>query len=288
MIKYSGKVFTSADLDLIRKLIADNPSMHRTALSELVCQHLNWYQLDGGLKAMRCRAVMLQMQSDGLINLPSSTRKVLRPDKSIKHTDATNPQEELNSRVDAIKNLRLELVNKTTTLLWNEYIDRYHYLGFTKLPGSQLRYLAYADDQLVACLGFGAAAWKTAPRDQFIGWTQDQRKNKLHLVVNNARFLILPWIKSKNLASKLLSMVAKRIASDWQNRYNYQPVLLETFVETGRFTGACYKAANWIVVGKTKGRGRGDGDYKFSLPIKDVLLFPLGKKFKSILCSDTP
>ena len=180
--------------------------------------------------------------------------------------------------------LHLELViERKTSLLWNEYIDRYHYLGYQPLPGAQLRYFIFSNNTKLALLGFSAAAWKTSPRDNFIGWTAEQRQRNLALVVNNARFLILPWVKSKNLASKILSMAKNRLAKDWQNRYGYQPVLMETFVEIPRFTGACYKAANWLYLGETKGRGKLDGKHQAQLPIKAVMVCPLVKDFRQHL-----
>lgn len=185
MIKYSGRIFTESEINWIRQLIADNPSMKRTPLSRLVCQHLNWYQHDGRLKEVRCRVVMLQMQKDGLLELPPPQHNFFQ-NHQINHTKRTNRQQEINSRVDSIGDIHIELVTQKTTSLWNEYIDRYHYLGFTKLPGAQLRYFVYINNQPIACLGFGAAAWKTEARDQFIGWNQQQREKKLHLIVNNA------------------------------------------------------------------------------------------------------
>ena len=140
--------------------------------------------------------------------------------------------------------------------MWNEYIQRYHYLGYTAMSGSQLRYSVYADDKLLALLSFGASAWKLAARDTFIGWQDHQRRKNLHLMVNNARFLILPWIQCKGLASKILSIVNRQLPIDWQQRYRFKPVLLETFVECERHRGTSYKAANWIFVGKTVGRGK--------------------------------
>ena len=153
------------------------------------------------------------------------------------------------------------------------------------LPGAQLRYFVTIDQQIVAALGFGAAAWQTAPRDQFIGWSHEQRQNNLPLIVNNARFLILPWVKSKNLASKILAMTARRLPDEWENQYGTRPVLLETFVDTERFTGACYKVANWTYVGKTKGRGKLGPAGKQSVPIKDIWLYPLCRQFKKQLTS---
>jgi len=188
--------------------------------------------------------------------------------------------------VKALPDLHLEVVtDREKSALFREYVHRYHYLGYTPLPGAQLRYFALSNGHTLALFGFGAAAWKILPRDNFIGWNHRQRQKRLHLIVNNARFLILPWVKSKNLASKLLAMAAKRIPQDWCNTYSYKPVLLETFVESQHFQGTCYKAANWIYVGQTKGRGKLDIHNSASLPKKDIFLFPLTPTFKEILCT---
>ena len=175
------------------------------------------------------------------------------------------------------------MVAKSTSALWNEYIERYHYLGYKTLPGAQLRYFITAGKQIVALTGFGAAAWQTAPRDQFIGWNHDQRKKNLNLIANNARFLILPWVNSKNLASKILSLTSQCLPNNWEERYNVRPVLLESFVEKNRFSGTCYKAANWINVGQTKGRGKLGPAGKISVPIKDIWVYPLRKNFRVLL-----
>jgi hypothetical protein len=152
------------------------------------------------------------------------------------------------------------------------------------MSGSQLRYNVFAGERLVALLSFGASAWKLAARDQFIGWQEVQRQKNLQLVVNNARFLILPWIRSKGLASKILSKVARQLPLDWHQRYGYSPVLFETFVECERHRGTCYKAANWIHVGQTSGRGKKSTSHDPTLPIKDIWLYPLRKNFVSALC----
>ena len=157
------------------------------------------------------------------------------------------------------------------------------YLGYTPLPGAQQRYFAYSGATLLALLGFGAAAWQCAPRDRFIGWTHAQRQRHLPLIVNNARFLILPWVRSPNLASKLLAMAARRVPLDWQQRYGYRPVLLESFVETERFTGTCYKAANWRYLGQTKGRGKLGPPGRQSVSIKDLWVYPLEARFRDRL-----
>ena len=282
MIRYCGREFTLHELELIKVLIKNNPQFTRMRLSKEVCRMFQWLKPDGQLKDMSCRVAMLRMHEDGLIILPPPT-KIKRPIKKIKITSATEQQNLVVSSVTLLPQLRFHMVTKANSALWNEYIERYHYLGYTPLPGAQLRYFIYAGEQIVALTGFSAAAWQTAPRDQFIGWNHEQRKKNLHLITNNARFLILPWVKSKNLASKILSLSARYIPDDWEKKYNIRPVLLESFVEKKRFTGICYKAANWRLCGQTKGRGKLGPSGKISVPIKDVWLYPLDKNFRNIL-----
>ena len=284
MTRYCGRDFTPKELEQIRSLIEHNPEFNRTRLSEEVCRMLQWLKPDGKLKDMSCRVVMLRMHRDGLIMLPPSTR-IKQPVRKIEFTAATEPQRPVMCSVDQLPQLHLKMVTKTTSALWNEYIERYHYLGHTTLPGAQFRYFITAGEQIVALVGFGAAAWQTAPRDKFIGWNHDQRKKNLNLIVNNARFLILPWIQSKNLASKVLSLMARHLPDDWENRYKIRPVLLESFVQKDRFAGTSYKAANWQNVGETKGRGKLGPAGKISVPIKDVWVYPIEKKFKVLLKS---
>ncbi len=181
--------------------------------------------------------------------------------------------------------LQLQLVSERhDSHLHNEYLDRYHYLGYQPLPGAQLRYFVRADQRIVALLGFGAAAWTLKPRDCFIGWTANQRHQSLHLLVNNARFLILPRVRCKNLASSILAMAARHLADDWESYYGVRPVLLETFVEQPRFQGTCYQAANWTYLGETRGRGKLDIHHQNPLPKKAIWVYPLNKHFRYILC----
>jgi len=282
MKRYCGRDFTPKEFEQIRLLIKHNPNFNRTRLSTEVCRMFQWLKPDGKLKDMSCRVAMLRMEKDGLIQLPPSTRKKQLV-KKIEFTSATDPQHPISSPVNQLPQLHLQLVTKATSALWNEYIERYHYLGYSTLPGAQLRYFITAGEQIVALTGFGAAAWQTAPRDQFIGWSHEQRKKNLHLIVNNARFLILPWIQSKNLASKILSLMIRFLPDAWEARYNIRPVLMESFVQKDRFAGTCYKAANWVKVGETKGRGKLGPAGKISVPIKDIWVYPLNKKFKILL-----
>ena len=286
MKRYCGRIFSEEELALIVELIEKNPSKHRLALSQDVCRMLSWYKADGGLKEMSCRVAMLRMQRDGLIQLPPP-RRTYKPAPKLIVTSASDPQSSVQSPVHLLGELQLNLVTSTNSRIWNEYIQRYHYLGYTPLPGAQLRYFITMNNQILALLGFGASAWQVAPRDNFIGWDHEQRRKGLPLIVNNARFLILPWVQSKNLASKILAMVARQLPIDWSERYNIRPVLMETFVETERFAGTCYKAANWIHVGQTKGRGKLGPQGVQSVPFKEIFLYPLASNFRSVLKSST-
>ncbi len=283
-MRYCGRDFTPADLDAIRALIAAAPGASRAELSHQVCRSLGWAKPDGAPKAMSCRVAMLRMHADGLIPLPPPRHPVRRPTSHTHTHPATDPGPPLTAPVHRLGPLELHLVaGRAESHLWNEYIARYHYLGYTPLPGAQLRYFARAQGRTLALLGFGAAAWRLGPRDHWIGWTDTQRQRNLHRVVNNARYLILPWIASKNLASKLLALAARRLPHDWAARYAYKPLLLETFVDADRYPGTCYRAANWVHVGTTQGRGKLDRNHTARLPRKDIWLYPLVPGFRSLL-----
>jgi hypothetical protein len=285
-MKYCGRNFSISEINHIRRLIAENPQENRRQLSRRVCELFGWLRPGGLTKDMSCRVAMIRMHSDGLIQLPPPQSKNGNGRRCTRRTpQADPPLSGFETPAGYLKDLQLELVTDTDqSLLWNEFIDRYHYLGYTPLPGAQLRYFAKSQNTALALFGFGAAAWMTTPRDKFIGWNPSQRQNNLHLVVNNARFLILPWVHSTHLASRLLGMVSRQIADDWQNRYSYRPVMLETFVEIPRFKGTAYKAANWIHVGQTQGRGKLGQPWENNLPIKDIWLYPLHKRFRQFLC----
>jgi hypothetical protein len=282
---YCGRPFDSSDLELIRALIAASPPLNRARLSREVCERLNWRRADGRLKDMSCRVALLRMQADGLITLPPPRNA--KPVAYRAHPDIERAVLEptIVPAVDLAR-LTVDLVAaKRDSLLWNAYIHRHHYLGHQLMPGAQLRYFVRADTQVVALLSFGASAWKTRPRDEFIGWTHEQRPRNLHLIVNNARFLILPWIKCRNLASRILALISRRLAHDWHTRYAYRPVLLETFVEKPRFAGTCYRAANWHYLGDTQGRGKLDRLHRNAEPVKSIWVYPLVSDFRRQLCN---
>jgi hypothetical protein len=281
-MRYCGREFTEDEIELIRQLLAGRPRLSRAGLSRAVCEQLTWRRPDGRLKEMSCRVAMLRMEKDGLITLPPPRGTKPTGYRLNSHIERATDVPEIVPEVDLGK-LAVEVVTKRDSSLWNGYVQRYHYLGHQLIPGAQLRYFVRAADRIVALLSFGASAWKTKPRDDLIGWNAEQRVRNLHLIVNNSRFLILPWVRQKNLASRILSLISRRLPQDWLAAYAYSPVLLETFVEKPRFKGTCYKAANWRYVGDTQGRGKLDQFMLYAKPVKSIWVYPLVSDFRRYL-----
>lgn len=284
-VRYCGRDFTPTELQTIRALI-DRRDEHptRAAIARAVCEALSWRKPDGQGKAMSARVALLRMHRDGLIRLPPPTCGNGNGRRTPPLTARSDPRPPITGARAELTALHLQQVtDRDDSRLWNELIQRYHYLGYQPLPGAQLRYLIRNDADLLGALGLSAAAWKVAPRDRFIGWTPSQREAQLHRLVNNSRFLLLPWVQVRYLASSVLSLMTRQLGRDWQARYNYQPLLLETFVERARFNGTCYRAANWIHVGHTQGRGKLDHHKRYPQPIKDIYLYPLRPNFRQEL-----
>ena len=232
---------------------------------------------------MSCRVAMLKMYRQGLIELPAPRTLQGRPG-AVSPSLASDPQPVFETSLANLATIRLEIVKPRKPLkLWNEFIARYHYLGYKIMPGAQLRYFIMSGDRVLGAMGFGGAAWKVAPRDHFIGWTAAERESRLYLIVNQTRFLILPWVRCQNLATKSLALATKRLPGDWTARYGYQPVLLETFVDTTKFHGTCYKAGNWLQVGLTQGRSRQDRTHAKDQPVKSIWVMPLKRNFRTTL-----
>ena len=284
--RYYGRDFTADEMARLRTLIATEPQPTRAALSREFCRRTGWLKPDGGLKDMMARVTMLAMHRDARIVLPAPKGKQGRP-KPItfgSHTDP--PLLPPPTRLDEVRPLEIRTVVRDTRegALWNEFIARYHYLGYTRLVGAQMRYTIHdRAGQPLALLGFSTAAWKLAARDRVIGWTPQVRRKNLHLVVDNPRFLILPWILIPNLGSHILALIRRKLPEDWASRYHIEPVLIETFVETPRHTGAVYRASGWTFVGTTQGRGRYDTDRKFDKPMKGIWLRALRRDWKRVL-----
>jgi hypothetical protein len=287
--RYCGREFSAADLNSIRQLLEIRPVLGRVALSRRVCQDLGWINEMGKPKEMSCRVALLRMEKDGLLQLHPPLRKNGQGKRRFELTEASDPREPVQASLRALEPLVFQRVEKgKLSSLWNELIQRYHYLGYRPLSGAQMRYLVWsADGRLLAAVGFGASAWQVKPRDHYIGWNHQQRVRGLHRIANNARFLILPWVKCGGLASRILSGIIKPLRADWSLRYGYEPVLLETFVEIPRFTGTSYRAANWIRLGQTQGRGKLEKHHRQIGPRKDIWIYPLHSDFRRLLCAPT-
>jgi hypothetical protein len=282
-ICYRGRRIEDADLDFIRWLIAQNPGDSRRALSIKLCQAWNWVQANGQLRDMACRSLMLQLDRGGLIELPA--RRVTPINNVIERRkrklQVPPPGPELESSIAQLGELELRQVRRSEgESLFGGLIDAYHYLGYTQFVGEHLKYLVYAKDQPIACLAWSSAPRHLGCRDRFIGWSPTVRRKKLHFVAYNARFLILPWVRVRQLASHVLGRIAQQLSADWQGLYHHPIYLLETFVDTERFAGTCYKAANWIYLGLTTGRGKNDQTNKANRSLKALWVYPLGEDFR--------
>jgi len=276
------------EVEQIRQLIAEEGSRGRSHISNRLCEIWDWRQANGRHRQIACRDLLRQLQSKGLIELPPMLKAARRVGyvnqvSKLEWSDRVPLQADLRSVGDEI---RVELAQEVEkTRLFNRLIGGCHYLGYQQPTGAQLKYLAWRKDAPVACVSFGPAAFKVAPRDQFIGWTSERRQQRLDWLVNNDRFLILPWVQVRGLASLVLSQCLRRLRADWHQVYHHDLALAESFIEQGRFTGRCYAAANWRCVGRTRGRGRNDRFFEAALPVKTVWLYPLRTDFREILCA---
>ena len=285
--RYCGREFSAAELDHIRELLELRPALGRVVLSRRISQDLGWLNVLGQPKEMSCRVALLRMEKDGLIGLPPPLRKKGSRQRRFQLSAASDPRESVQASVQALEPLVFQRVEQgSLSCFWNELIQRYHYLGYRPLSGAQMRYLVWsADRRLLAALGFGASAWQVQARDQHIGWNHPQRVRGLHRIVNNARFLILPWVRCSGLASRILSGIPTPLRADWIWRYGYEPVLLESFVEVPHFSGISYQAANWIRLGETRGRGKLEKNNQQVAPLKEIWIYPLHPHFRQVLCA---
>ncbi|HET8562839.1 MAG TPA: DUF4338 domain-containing protein [Candidatus Binatia bacterium] len=290
-IDCSGRRFSSTDLDLILEVTNDFSMLSLTELSKTLCELLEWKRPNGKLKYEECRALLEKLQADGQISLPA-LRKIKHSPRQIQESHEGNPQPAITGSIGQYEPLSLRPVQACDGRLhslFNQFIQRYHYLGYRVPFGAHLRYLVESrTGSHLACLLFSSPAWKMAPRDAWIDWSDGQRRRNLQYVVSNSRFLILPWVSVHNLASKILSLVTRQLPLDWQSLYGYRPLLLETLVDGARFGGTCYRAANWIYLGKTQGRGRMDRDHTgHGRAVKDIYIYPLCRNARRRLCQDS-
>jgi hypothetical protein len=286
-IRYRGRQATREELAFIGQLIAANPNDSRRALSVKLCRALNWVQPNGTPRDMVCRGYMLALHRAGLIRLPA--KKCSPPNPFIereKPAEIDIDQEPIVTALNNIRPLQLRQVRRSRfEKLYNALIQAYHYLGYCQPVGEHLKYIVFAGQRPIGCLAWSSAARHIGCRDRFIGWSAESRRKHLHLIAYNTRFLILPWVRVRYLASHLLSCMAKVVPLDWHRMYNHGIYYLETFVDKERFAGSCYKAANWIYLGDTTGRGKNAPSRKVTRSIKAVFGYPLTSDFRRHLCA---
>jgi hypothetical protein len=283
--RYRGRVFTTEDILYIRGLIAAHPGESRRRLSQKLCEAWQWKQPNGALRDMVCRGLLLMLDRTGQIELPAvkfvPANPLVRRARPVPARIDTTP---LEGRIDQIGALEFAQVRRTPEeRLFNSLLEQYHYLRYQQPVGEHAKYLVWSQGRPIACLAWSSAPRHLGSRDRYIGWSAAARRSNIRFIAYNTRFLILPWIRIENLASHILARMATRISEDWQQMYGHPIYFLETFVDPERFRGTCYRAANWVLLGKTTGRGKQSNSYVPNRSIKEVLAYPLTKRFRELL-----
>jgi hypothetical protein len=286
-----GRRFTAQELEDIEYMIRMFSHLSRNELAKTICEGLSWVSPNGRYKVESCQQLLEKLEIQGRIVLPEKrkTQKKSRDQHTISKK-MTEQEDGIQGTVSQISPIQLEAVQGRELIrLWNSYVERYHMLGYKRPFGAHQRYFIWSTPlkRRLGCMMFSAAAWALSERDDWVGWTMEDRSQRLHLILNNTRFLIFPWVTVKNLASKALSLAVRQVPSDFQERYGYEPVLLETFVDIERHKGTCYRAANWTLLGQTKGRGRMDRHKQYLSSPKEIYMYPLVPDFRTHLCADT-
>jgi hypothetical protein len=283
-----GRDIDTAQIDWLRSVISDHPQWSRHRITQHICSQWNWRTHAGRLKTMAARSLIVKLEQRGVIGLPpiqvNNRRSVRAPfPKEFVPPDCIAIECALSCLMPLT--IRIPLHRSYEEACVGYYLTRYHYLGFNRTVGESLKFLV--SDRYgrhVACLLFGSAAWKVASRDSFIGWDMETRQKHINFTTNNSRFLILPSVRVPHLASHILAAVMRRIRKDWIDKYAHPVHLVETFVQSNRFAGTCYKAANWIFLGQTKGRSRQDRNRTLCVPVKDIYVYPVTRNFREALC----
>lgn len=284
-LSYRGRVVTQADVAFIRALIAAQPAASRRALSKRLCAAWQWVQPNGALRDMVCRGLLLMLHRAGQIELPPVRQVPPNPLAARRSPAAaavdTTP---LRTRLAELRPLEFRQVRRTPDEpLVNSLLAQYHFLGYTQPVGEHLKYLVSARGRPVACLAWSSAPRHLGPRDRFIGWSAAARRQNLRFVAYNTRFLIVPWVQVPHLASHVLGRMATLLARDWERVYGHPVYFLETFIDPARSRGTCYRAANWVRLGRTTGRGKNAPSKRPTRSVKDVLGYPLQKRFRELL-----
>ena len=286
VLRYRGCPITAQQIAAITAMIEASPGISRWKLSRLLCEAWQWKQANGALRDMVCRSLLLELDRAGYIQLPAVRRRTRnylaerqRPEPVIADKrPVCGPLNELRQSIE------LHQVRRTPQeALFNSLVEQYHYLGYEQPVGEHVKYLVTAGGQVIACMALSSSPRHLGCRDRFIGWDQQTRKRNIHCIAYNMRFLILPWVRVPHLASHLLSRMAARVSCDWERMYAHPVHLLETFVDPERFAGTCYRAANWVSLGYTTGRGKNDLTHRPNRSRKQVLVYPLHRRFRQLL-----
>jgi hypothetical protein len=285
-LTFCGRTFRAGELALMHQIAGEFSALGVTEIARTVCELLEWKRPSGGLKNHECRQLLEQLAAEGFLQLPALRK---RGGKGPRRVDTSTPYGEpapVECAARECEPLEVVLVEgEAESHRWRQWLERYHYLGWRVPFGANLRYWVRSRDRELACLLWTSPAWKMQARDAWIGWSDQQRQHNLQGIVNHSRFLILPWVHVKGLASKILAQSARHMAHDWQTRYGVRPLLLETLVDATRFRGTCYRAANWIHLGQTTGRGRMDREHRaHGKAVKDIYVYPLVPDARQRLC----
>lgn len=284
-IKYQGKVATPEEIEFIKRLIDENPGDSRRSLSKKLCEAWNWTQPNGTLRDMVCRGFLLRLHRAGYIKLPA--RKFTPNNPLVNRRPPSKvaiDQTPLCRSLSQVSPIEIRQVRfSSSEKLFNSLIAHHHYLGYVHPVGEHLKYIVFIEGRPIGCFSWSSAAHHIGCRDTYIGWSSDVRQKNLRLIAYNNRFLILSWVQIPYLASHLLGRMAKVLSSDWERHYNHRIYFLETFVDTERFQGTCYKAANWIYLGDTTGRGKHEKSHKITRSIKAVWGYPVSMDFREVL-----
>lgn len=286
LLSFRGREIRSAEVEFLRRLIAENPGLSRYRLSVQVCAAWNWVQPNGHPRDMVCRSLMLRLHRAGLIQLPEPKRKLINNailHRRVRAVPAVD-QTPITGTLAALGALEIRQVRRTEgEALFGQLLQLHHYLGYSRPVGEHLKYLVFASGRPVACLGWSSAPLKLNLRDEFVGAPKEAFRHNLNQIAYNSRYLILPWVKVPQLASHLLARIARRISADWQDLYHHPVQLLESFVDTERFRGTCYRAANWKLLGRSVGRGTKSKHEDPETSIKELWVYPLRKDFRQRL-----
>lgn len=286
----SGRHFTLEELLSVQETVRMFPKLSRAELAKTLCENLDWVTPTGQYKIASCHQLLEKLAGQKLVTLPAKRKYKRSTKKKIRFSPLTAPNPPIEGQLSDLGPINLKQVRDHAGIqLWNEYVHRYHTLGYKRPFGAHARYFIIQETKQkpLGCLLFAAAAWALQARDGWIGWTELDRSLRLNRIVNNTRFLIFPWVRVKNLASKTLSLAVKCISDDWYERYGYSPVLLETFVDPEKYQGTCYQAANWLLLGRTAGRGRMDRYNEKPFTRKQIYVYPLHRDFRAILCGES-